>query len=397
VGTQGDVQPLTSKARTLVEPAEDAMACASLAAVETLAGHWRFLAGAAVVLIVVGGIAAFTDTPGEIRLREKLGLDHPCLPRTEESSGWREEPSLPGPMDEGRAVALDGRIYIAGGTSRLVEYGRPSEVAGVREHVRAQSMDQMLRFDPGTRRYERMAPMPERLNHQAMAVHGGRIYVVGGSGDLLFGADVRRAMFEYDPQRNRWKQLPSMPTARLAAGSGVIDDKLYVAGGLSSHGRLSSALESYDFKTRRWQRLADMPTAREHVAAAVLDGKLYVMGGRSLEDDSLSVVERYDPAAARWETVAALRQAVGSLEGAAVDGRVLAIAGDDDREGWVTGAIQSYDPARDRWSLLPPMRTQRHGMAASIAAGRLYTFGGSPCARFAASDIAESFDLGFVQ
>jgi hypothetical protein len=359
--------------------------------------HWRFLAGAAVVLIVVGVIAAFTDTPAEIRLRERLGLDHPCLPRTEESRGWREEPSLPGPTDEGRAVALDGRIYIAGGTSRLLEYGRPSQVPGVREHVRAESTDRMLAFDPRTGRYERMAPMPERLNHQVMAVHGGRIYVVGGSGDLLFGADARREAFEYDPGRNRWKHLPSMPTARLAAGSGVIDDKLYVAGGMSGHGRLSATLEAYDFKTRRWQRLADMPTAREHVSAAVLDGKLYVMGGRTLEDDSLGVVERYDPAANRWESLAPLRQPAGSLEGAAVNGHVLAIAGDDDREGWVTGAIQSYDPAGDRWMHLPPMRTKRHGMAAAIAAGRLYTFGGSPCARFAASDIVESFDLRLVR
>ena len=46
---------------------------------------------------------------------------------------------------------------------------------------------------------------------------------------------------------------------------------------------------------------------------------------------------------------------------------------------------------------LPPMRTKRHGMAAAIAAGRLYTFGGSPCARFAASDIVESFDLELVR
>lgn len=367
-------------------------------AVRRLGDHWRFLAGAAVALLAAGvALAVLTDTPAEIRVREQLGLDHPCLPETVESAGWREEPKLPGPVDEGRGVSVGGRIYIAGGTSKLVEYGDRSPVPGVREQVRAASLSRMLAFDPATGRYEQMAPMPERLNHQAMAVHDGKIYVVGGSGDLLFGADPRRELFEYDVTADRWKELPPMPTARLAAGSGVIDDRLYVAGGMTENGRLSAALEAYDFETRRWQRLADMPTPREHVASAVLDGELYVMGGRTLQTDSLNVVERYDPAMDRWEAIAPLRQRAGSFEGAAVNGRVLAIAGDDDREGWVTGAIQSYDPSADRWSQLPQMRTKRHGLAAAIAAGRLYTFGGSPCARFAASDIVESFDLRLVR
>jgi N-acetylneuraminic acid mutarotase len=365
--------------------------------VRRLAGHWRFLAAATVALVVAGAaLALLTDTPAEIRLRDQLGLEHPCLPETEDSAGWREEPSLPRAADEGRAVALDGRIYIAGGTARLIAYGRPSSVPGVREEVRAQSLDRMVAFDPEAGTYEALAPMPERLNHQAMAVHDGKVYVVGGSGDLLFGADARSEMFEYDPASDRWTELPEMPTDRLAPGAGVIGDKLYVAGGLSDNGRLTGVLEAFDFRTRKWERLASLPTPREHVAAAVLDDRLYVMGGRTLEADSLDVVERYDPAADRWERLAPLPQRAGSFEAAAVDGRVLTVGGDDDREGWVTGALQSYDPGADRWSELSPMRTKRHGHAAAVAGGRLYTFGGSPCARFAASDIVESFDLGLV-
>lgn len=360
--------------------------------------HWRLFALAAAVLAVGGvALALLTDTPAEIRLRDQLGLEHPCLPETEDSEGWREEPSLPGKVDEGRAVTIDGKIYLAGGTSRLIEYGQPSAVPGVREEVRAQSLDQMLRFDPATGRYERVAPMPERLNHHVMAVHDGRIYVAGGSGDLLFGADARDTLFEYDPATDRWRELAPMPTPRLAAGGGVVGDRLYVAGGMTDNGRLSPAVEAYDFGSGRWERLADIPTPREHVSSAVLDGRLYVMGGRSLVTDSLNTVERYDPATDTWEEVAPLRQRAGSLEGASVNGRVLAIAGDDDREGWVTGAIQSFDPDSGRWTQLPPMRTKRHGMSAAVADGRLYTFGGSPCARFAASDIVESFDLSLVR
>jgi len=359
--------------------------------------HWRFLA-VTVVLLAISGIAlgVLTDTPAEIRLREQLGLEAPCLAETVDSPGWEEGPPLPAARDELRAVALGDRIYLAGGTARLLEYGRPSRVRGVREHVRAQSVDDFLRFDPATGRYTELAPLPERLNHHVMATWGGRIYVVGGFGDLLFGADPRREVFVYDPAADEWSRLPSAPTARGAAVGTVIGDTLYVAGGMTSNGRLTPALEAFDLRTERWRRLADMPTEREHMIGAAIDGAFYVAGGRTLVSDSIDVVERYDPEADRWMRVAPLPQDVGSFDAVTVDGYLVTVGGDDDREGWVSGAVQRYDPPADEWTQLPEMRTKRHGHAAAIAGGRLWTFGGSPCAKFAARDIVESFDIGLV-
>src|SRR5918993_1066065 len=275
--------------------------------------HWRFLIGAVAVLCLSGAvIAVATDTPAEIRLRTTLGLEAPCLPTTEDSPGWREEPSLPAPRDENRAVVLDGKVYLAGGTEKLLEYGKPSDVPGVKEYVRAQSVDELMRFDPATRRFEQLAPMPERLNHVSMVTHDGRIYVVGGLGDVLFGADVRREMWEYDPAADRWRDMPAMPTARGAASAGVIGDTLYVAGGVGENGRVLGTVEAFDFTTGRWERRADMPTAREHAAYAVADDRLYVLGGRTPANDAITVVEAYEPEADRWRRVAPLPQRAGS-------------------------------------------------------------------------------------
>lgn len=358
-----------------------------------LRAHWRFLLGA--VLMLVGSaavVAVATDTPAEVRLRNSLGLEAPCLPTTEDSAGWRKEPALPAPRDENRAVTLDDKVYLAGGTEKLLEYGKPSNVPGVKEYVRAQSVDDLTRFDPATGRFEQLAPMPERLNHVSMVTHGGKVYVVGGLGDVLFGADVRREMWEYDPATDRWRDMPPMPTARGAASAGVIGDVLYVAGGVGENGKVLSTLEAFDFTTRSWERRADMPTAREHAAYAVADDRLYVFGGRTPASDAIRVVETYEPGADRWRRVAELPQRAGSFEAVVVDGYVVTVGGDSDLEGWVTGAVQRYEPARDAWLQLPPMRTKRHGMAVAYAADRIWTFGGSPCARFAASDVVESFE-----
>jgi N-acetylneuraminic acid mutarotase len=358
-----------------------------------LRAHWRFLLAAMVLLVGSAAVVAVaTDTPAEVRLRNTLGLEAPCLPTTEDSPGWREEPSLPADRDENRAVTLDGKVYLAGGTETLLEYGKPSDVPGIKEYVRAQSVDDLTRFDPATRRFERLAPMPERLNHVSMVTHGGRIYVVGGLGDVLFGADVRREMWEYDPASDRWRDMPSMPTARGAASAGVIGDVLYVAGGVGENGRVLNTLEAFDFTTGTWERKADMPTAREHAAYAAAAGRFYVFGGRMPTNDAITVAEAYEPAADRWRRVAQLPQRAGSFEAVVVDGYVVTVGGDSDIEGWVTGAVQRYEPARDAWLQLPPMRTKRHGMAVAYAGDRIWAFGGSPCARFAASDIVESFE-----
>src|ERR671914_2780034 len=115
--------------------------------------HWRFFAVVLAALVVAG--AAFgllTDTPAEIRLREQLGLEAPCLAETKESPGWRAAPSLPGKRDELRAVALDGDIYLGGGTARLIEYGRPSPVAGGGGRARPAVGGPVLPPDPRGRR-----------------------------------------------------------------------------------------------------------------------------------------------------------------------------------------------------------------------------------------------------
>jgi N-acetylneuraminic acid mutarotase len=169
-----------------------------------------------------------------------------------------------------------------------------------------------------------------------------------------------------------------------------------VAGGMGAGGRILNVVERFDFRKGEWETVAEMPSAREHAVGAVAGDRMYVLGGRTLRSDSIDVVEVYDPENDRWRRAAPLPQDAGSLEAAAVDGFVLAIGGDDDREGWVTGAVQRYDPTSNEWTQLPPMRTKRHGMAAAIAGDRLWTFGGSPCARFAASPIVESFDLRLV-
>lgn len=347
------------------------------------------LAVAAVLVPVV----ALTDSGPESFVRERLGVGDgpPCVPRTADQPGWRDEPPLPEDRDEPRAVVLGGHIYLAGGIERILSYGEPSDVPGVDERVEVSSFHNFTRLDPRTGKYDELAPLPEPLNHIGMVSHDGAIYVVGGHGNLLGGAATKGELYRYSFSLNRWDPLPSMPTARGAASVAVLGDRIYVAGGMR-RGRPVRTVEAFDISERRWLRLAGMPAAREHTATAVADGRLYVIGGRERRTDAVSTVFQYNPAHDRWGEVEPLQEPSGGLEAASIDGTIVAMGGGDDRGGTVTGAIQVRDPGSGQWRLDGEMRTPRHGFGLAVVGKRIFAIGGSPCALFAASDIVESFD-----
>jgi N-acetylneuraminic acid mutarotase len=185
-------------------------------------------------------------------------------------------------------------------------------------------------------------------------------------------------------------RLPSLPTPRGAVAAAVVGDRLYVAGGMAA-GVPLRVVEAYDFGAGGWERVADLPADREHIAGVSLGGRFYVVGGRNRQTDALPDVTRYDPATDSWERLPDMPVRAGGGEAQPFDGALLAIGGGDDRGGTVTGAVQRFDPASEDWTELAEMRTPRHGFGSAVVGERIYTFGGSPCARFAASDFVEVF------
>lgn len=358
----------------------------------TRTGALRATMAATLAIGLIGlPLSQATDTGLERKVKAKLGLGEKRCGKTTASPGWTAAGQLPQKRDEPRAVTLGERIYLVGGIRSIVDYGKPSDVPGVAERVEVESFRNLTAFDPASQRYQELPPLPEPLNHVGFVAHRGALYVVGGHGNLLQGADPKRSLYRYDPRTRSWSRLAPMPTARGAVAVGVVGDSLYVAGGMRS-GRPLPTVEAYDFETDRWRRVADMPHDREHAAGVVVGGRFYVVGGRDRRDDSLGTVERYDPAEDAWKAVAPLPQPSGGLEAVELGGALVAMGGGDDRERWVTGAVQRLDPRTGRWSRLADMRTPRHGFGAAVEDGSVWTFGGSPCALFAASDIVERFD-----
>ena len=175
---------------------------------------------------------------------------------------WSEKARLPEPRGEVAAAAVDGKIYVLGGSASGND---------------AQTLNE--EYTPATDRWRVRAPMPSGLSHVGAAGMNGKIYVVGGFTRNVH-MDARDVAFEYDPATNSWKSAAPLPTPRSSTAVTFYKGLILVAGGECNNGKTFVENEAYDPKTDRWQSLAPMmPTGRHGFRAATVGPYAYFPGG----------------------------------------------------------------------------------------------------------------------
>lgn len=276
---------------------------------------------------------------------------------------------MPKALVEGSAVAIGPVIYTFGGSA-------PG------------NLHRVLAYDTRSGRWSEPTALPTGLNHSQVVAYRGDAYLAGG---YLDGQEPTSNFWRYDPEANRWTELPPMGRARGAAAAAVVGHKLYEADGapqtygVSDPGGPYDSLEIFDFETGSWSDGPDAPVAVHHVSAAGLDGDFYMAGGRTDPEESSDEFLRYDPRAERWERLPPLPYGKYSSVGlVAAGGRVVAIGGDDELDwedggGTVAASAWDFDPRSGRWQRLPDLHVERHAFGAAEAGGRIYAIGGSYC------------------
>jgi N-acetylneuraminic acid mutarotase len=127
----------------------------------------------------------------------------------------------------------------------------------------------------------------------AVGVINGRLYLAGGS-DQQFR--INPAMEVYDPATNMWKSGPRMLDARSSAASAVVNGKLYVAGGSDAGGApWVDRLTVFNPATNTWSEKTPMPAEGRRAGAAAANGLLFVMGGTDGSGMATARVFSYKP------------------------------------------------------------------------------------------------------
>ena len=132
-------------------------------------------------------------------------------------------------------------------------------------------------FDHSSKRWIKLAPMPEAKEAKGVMVEG-KLYVIGGN----TGKPSNRIDM-YNTEANTWTQLADLPLGLSANSVVAHGTKIYV---LSDN---QSLIGCYDIISNTFSMIkSNKMIARKDAGAFVLNDKLYIFGGRS--DDKAKTV-----------------------------------------------------------------------------------------------------------
>ena len=232
-------------------------------------------------------------------------------------------------------------------------------------------------------------PIPTPRMAAVAGVIDGKLYVAGGAtANAATPVDMPSIVPTveiYDPRRGTWTAGPPMPVGRMNASSAVLDGKLYVFGGVQADRRYADTTYRFDPRTGGWTELARSPdfpgSGRGHFEAEAIGEKLFAIGGLGYYS--------YDPSSDRWTTVKeatieplpngwryVLFPPQVQFTSEAIEGRIFLAGGWDGVAAKPVATLDAYDPASDSWTSLASMPTPRLGAVSGVIDGQLLVAGG---------------------
>lgn len=237
------------------------------------------------------------------------------------------------------------------------------------------------------------APIPEGRTDCSGAVVNDKLYVFGG---LANGAgDVRQNTYVYDPASNSWTEKASIPgNHTYVATSCACGTKVYVFGGLDGKGNRFKTLYIYDTVSDSWSNGTDFPVKRgiDSAAAIEYNGKIYVIGGWR-DGSSSGNVTVYNPLTDTYDTSKTPMPTPRRFFSLSKVNGILYAIGGGGLEDHYLNTNEAYDIENDSWTTKTSMPFGRWGLARENAAinDKIYISHGRPNGR-SFSDYACEYD-----
>ncbi|MEW1862582.1 carboxypeptidase regulatory-like domain-containing protein [Streptomyces sp. NPDC088194] len=219
--------------------------------------------------------------------------------------------------------------------------------------------------------WQTVPDLPVATGDNTVDTWQGTVYSAFG----FTGATDTSDLYAYSADTGAWTKLASAADTRESPAHGIIDGKLYAAGGWGPDGSPDAKLEIYDIAGNTWSTGANSPKPYAGSGTAVLDGKLYSVGGCTATACGTTDVTVYDPASDSWSTAAAYPESVAWESCGAVAGKLYCAGGTTDAGSITHGYV--YDPAADSWSPIADQPTDAWGSAYTAANGLLLVEGGA--------------------
>jgi N-acetylneuraminic acid mutarotase len=271
------------------------------------------------------------------------------------------------PRHENSFVECDGKLYSLGGRGE-----RPVE-----------------EYDPETNTWTKVADAPMEISHFQAVSYQGEIWVIGAlTGGYPHETPIPNALI-FNPKTKTWREGPEIPKDRLRGSAGVFvrNDKIYLVCGIQD-GHWDGFVgwfDELDPKTGKWSTLPDAPRARDHVSAAMVGDRMYLAGGRTSHakinrviDTTIKEVDYYDFKTGAWTTIGAgipTERAGNSNLG--IGPYLVVMNGESGVQVPSHAEVEVLDTRTHTWSKLPNLLQGRHGTGAAFLKGKIYVQAGS--------------------
>ncbi|MCK5115922.1 MAG: T9SS type A sorting domain-containing protein [Candidatus Aegiribacteria sp.] len=213
-------------------------------------------------------------------------------------------------------------------------------------------------------------PIPTSRWYPCSVVIDEKIYVIGGMGETSPYSSLT-IVEVYDVPGDSCETMTPMTMSRWGAMAAVVDNKIYVIGGLTGSfvGGYSAtdAAEVYDPGTNTWTAIAPIPSARGWGGCAVVNDTIFVFGGYG---GLSSAVLKYYPPKDTWFTEANMPNGRYTFMTAQANDKVYLIG------GWGSDLVQEYDPVTKVWTTMASMPTSRGASGIAVINDTIYVAGG---------------------
>ncbi|OMC20612.1 serine/threonine-protein kinase [Mycobacterium colombiense] len=279
------------------------------------------------------------------------------------AKSWTRLPDLPQPRGDLGVALTDRRLVAVGGQS-----------AG-------QVLKSVSALDLTTNTWAGLPDMAIARHGMAVDAIGQAVYSIGGSSDIGDGQATSSAEALQLPARRmqpaaQWRSLPDAPTPRLMTAWTVLDDKIWIMGGLRDGAALQT-VESYDPRTGVWQPQPALPIPLHHAAAATYRGEVVVLGGAS-SDLTQASAKVFALRGGKWVELPGLTHARAALAAAVVGDKLVVVGGQNAKQ--LVGQTEVFDG--NAWHDAANMPTPREHLAAVSDGTYVYALGG----RFLSAD-----------
>ncbi len=212
-------------------------------------------------------------------------------------------PPLPKAISSFGAAELDGFIYVYGGHSGTTHTYSSETTLGTFQRLPIAGITKDSKWEE--------LPGGTGLQGLNLAAVGGKVYRIGGMqarnkpGDKADSHSLAEVA-AFDPKTKKWSPVLPMPSGRSSHDVAIVGSKLVVVGGWEMRGPVekpiwheTALILDTAAKEPKWETIPQ-PFKRRALTASALGNKVYVMGGFTDANEIIRKVSVLDVATGKW-------------------------------------------------------------------------------------------------